>query len=185
MTLNQIDYKIIDLLQRNARMTQSEIAAAVGLSQPAVAERMRKLEQEGVITGYTARVDGRHLGKDITAFIGVRIEHPRHNDEFARRILAQPDVLECHHVTGSDSYLLKVVTENTESLDRLISESLRIIPGVTRTHTTIVMSSVKESTLIKPAVEISKLPKKRRLGHLDSGKMKNARSAISRQKEKK
>lgn len=160
--INQIDYKIIDLLQRNARMTQSELAAAVGLSQPAVAERMRKLEQEGLITGYAARVDGRKLGKDITAFIGVGIDHPKYNVEFAKRILALPDVLECHHVTGSDSYLLKVVTENTESLDRLISECLRIIPGVTRTHTTIVMSSVKEGTHIKPAVVVSKPAKKRR-----------------------
>jgi Lrp/AsnC family leucine-responsive transcriptional regulator len=162
MTLNQIDYKIIDLLQRNARMTQSEMAAAVGLSQPAVAERMRKLEQEGVITGYAARVNGRKLGKDITAFIGVGIEHPKHNAEFAKRILALPDVLECHHVTGAVSYLLKVVTENTESLDRLISESLRTIPGVTRTHTTIVMSSVKEGTHIKPAVGHSKPSRKAR-----------------------
>jgi Lrp/AsnC family leucine-responsive transcriptional regulator len=161
MTLNQIDYKILDLLQKDARATQSEIAAAVGLSQPAVAERMRKLEQEGVITGYAARVDGRQLGKDITAFIGVGIEHPKRNAEFARRILALPDVLECHHVTGSDSYLLKVVTENTETLDRLISESLRTIPGVTRTHTTIVMSSVKEGTHIKPAIEAGKSPKRR------------------------
>ncbi|HST24165.1 MAG TPA: Lrp/AsnC family transcriptional regulator [Blastocatellia bacterium] len=160
--INQIDYKIIDLLQRNARMTQSELAAAVGLSQPAVAERMRKLEQEGFITSYTARVDGRKLGKDITAFIGVGIDHPKFNGEFAKRILALPDVLECHHVTGSDSYLLKVVTENTESLDRLISENLRTIPGVTRTHTTIVMSSVKEGTHIKPLVEVSKPSKKRR-----------------------
>jgi Lrp/AsnC family leucine-responsive transcriptional regulator len=162
MTLNQIDYKIADLLQRNARMTQSEMAAAVGLSQPAVAERMRKLEQEGVITGYAARVNGRKLGKDITAFIGVGIEHPKHNAEFAKKILALPDVLECHHVTGAVSYLLKVVTENTESLDRLISESLRTIPGVTRTHTTIVMSSVKEGTHIKPAVGHSKPSRKAR-----------------------
>lgn len=160
--INQIDYKLIDLLQKNARITQSELAAAVGLSQPAVAERMRKLEQEGFITSYAARVDGRKLGKDITAFIGVGIDHPKYNAEFARRILALPDVLECHHVTGVDSYLLKVVTENTESLDRLISESLRTIPGVTRTHTTIVMSSVKEGTHIKPVVEVSKPAKKRR-----------------------
>ncbi|MGA9768708.1 MAG: Lrp/AsnC family transcriptional regulator [Blastocatellia bacterium] len=162
MMINQIDYKIIDLLQRNARITQSELAAAVGLSQPAVAERIRKLEQEGFITGYAARVDGRKLGKDITAFIGVGIDHPKYNVEFSKRILALPDVLECHHVTGSDSYLLKVVTENTESLDRLITENLRIIPGVTRTHTTIVMSSVKEGTHIKPTVEVSNNSKKRR-----------------------
>jgi Lrp/AsnC family transcriptional regulator, leucine-responsive regulatory protein len=162
MTINPIDYKLIELLQKNARMTQSEMAVAVGLSQPAVAERLRKLEQEGVITGYVARIDGRKLGKDITAFIGVGIEHPKHNNRFAKRILEIPDVLECHHVTGSDSYLLKVVTENTETLDRLISENLRTIPGVTRTHTTIVMSSVKESTHIKPTAEDDHTPAKRR-----------------------
>src|SRR2546423_181303 len=91
--LNPIDYKILDLLQHNARMTQSEIAASVGLSQPAVAERMKKLEQEGVITAYAARVDSRKLGKDITAFIGVRIEHPKYNKEFSRRMLLHKEAL--------------------------------------------------------------------------------------------
>lgn len=151
--LDSIDYELLERLQVNGRMTQSELAAAVGLSQPSVAERMKKLEQEGYIKGYFARVDPRKLGKDITAFIGVGIEHPKHNAGFAKRIHAIPDVLECHHVTGSDSYLLKVITENTESLDRLISEQIRTIPGVTRTHTTIVMSAVKESTHVKPAAE--------------------------------
>ncbi|HWN97976.1 MAG TPA: Lrp/AsnC family transcriptional regulator [Blastocatellia bacterium] len=150
MTFDTIDYKLIDLLQQNARMTQMEMAGAVGLSQPAVAERMRKLEQEGVIHGYSARVDARKLGKDISAFIGVSIEHPRYNAGFAKKILALPDVLECHRVTGSDSYLLKVVTENTESLDRLISDLLRMIPGVTRTLTSIVTSSIKEGSHITP-----------------------------------
>ena len=151
MILDQIDYKLIELLQRNARMTQMEMASAVGLSQPAVAERMRKLEQEGIIRGYAARVNARKLGKDISAFIGVSVEHPRYNAGFAKKILALPDVLECHRVTGSDSYLLKVVTENTESLDRLISNLLRVIPGVTRTLTSIVTSSIKEGSHITPA----------------------------------
>jgi Lrp/AsnC family transcriptional regulator, leucine-responsive regulatory protein len=151
MTLDTIDYKLLDLLQHSARATQLEMAAAVGLSQPAVAERMRKLEQENIITGYTARVDGRKLGKDIIAFIGVRIEHPKYNEGFARRILALPDVLECHRITGPDSYLLKVVTEDTHSLDRLISDLLRHIPGVTRTLTTVVTSSIKEGSHITPA----------------------------------
>src|SRR5215475_10410312 len=144
MTLDQIDYKLIDLLQEDGRMTQLELAAGVGMSQPAVAERMRKLENEQVITGYTARVNGRKLGKDITAFVGVRIEHPKYNAGFAKRILDLPDVLECHRITGPDSYLLKVVTENTESLDLLISDLLRQIPGVTRTLTSIVTSSIRE-----------------------------------------
>jgi Lrp/AsnC family transcriptional regulator, leucine-responsive regulatory protein len=151
MMFDQIDYKLLDLLQRDARMTQLEMAAAVGLSQPAVAERMRKLEQDGVITGYSARVDGKKLGKDIIAFIGVRIEHPRYNEGFGRKILSIPDVLECHRITGPDSYLLKVVTEDTQSLDRLISDLLRHIPGVTRTLTTVVTSSIKEGSHITPS----------------------------------
>jgi Lrp/AsnC family leucine-responsive transcriptional regulator len=153
MTLDTIDYKLLDLLQQSARATQLEMAAAVGLSQPAVAERMRKLEQEGIITGYAARVDGRKLGKDITAFIGIRIEHPKYNAGFAKRILALPDVLECHRITGPDSYLLKVVTEDTNSLDSLISDLLRHIPGVTRTLTTVVTSSIKEGSHITPAAQ--------------------------------
>src|ERR1041385_4293724 len=151
MSLDPIDYKLLDLLQRDGRMTQLEMAAEVGLSQPAVAERMRKLEQEGFILGYVARVDGKKLGKDITAFIGVRIEHPKYNAGFGKKILEVPDVLECHRITGPDSYLLKVVTEDTESLDRLISDLLRHIPGVTRTLTTVVTSSIKEGSHIKPA----------------------------------
>ena len=138
-------------------MTQLEMAALVGLSQPAVAERMRKLEQEGIVTGYSARVDGKKLGKDIIAFIGVRIEHPRYNEGFGKKILSIPDVLECHRITGPDSYLLKVVTEDTQSLDRLISDLLRHIPGVTRTLTTVVTSSIKEGSYITPS-EIVQTP---------------------------
>src|SRR5215510_5470651 len=134
-TLDPIDYKLLDLLQQDARMTQLEMAAEVGLSQPAVAERMRKLEQEGVITAYSARVDGKKLGKDIIAFIGVRIEHPRYNEGFGKRILSIPDVLECHRITGPDSYLLKVVTEDTQTLDTLISDLLGHTPGEIRTLT--------------------------------------------------
>jgi Lrp/AsnC family transcriptional regulator, leucine-responsive regulatory protein len=151
MALDAIDYKLIDLLQQDARMTQLDMAAEVGLSQPAVAERMRKLEQEGIVTGYTARVDGKKLGKDIIAFIGVRIEHPRYNEGFGKKILSIPDVLECHRITGPDSYLLKVVTEDTQSLDRLISDLLRHIRGVTRTLTTVVTSSIKEGSYITPS----------------------------------
>jgi len=150
MRFDPIDYKLLELLQLNARMTQLEMAAEVGLSQPAVAERMRKLEQDGVITGYAARVDRRKLAKDICAFIGVRIGHPKYNAGFAKRILELPDVLECHRITGPDSYLLKVVTEDTESLDLLISDLLRHIPGVTRTLTTVVTSSIKEGSHTTP-----------------------------------
>lgn len=148
--LDPIDYKILEILQQSARATQLELAAAVGLSQPAVAERLKKLEQEGVVLGYAAIVNARRLGKDITAFIGVAIDHPKHSAAFARKILAIAEVQECHLVTGQDSYLLKVKTENTETLNRLITGKIRVIPGVTRTQTTLVLQSVKESLTIAP-----------------------------------
>jgi Lrp/AsnC family leucine-responsive transcriptional regulator len=153
MPHDPIDYRIIELLQRDARTTQVQIAAAVGLSQPSVADRIRKLEESGVVRGYVALVDARRLGKDIRAFVGVRISHPRHHDAFTRRIQTIPEVLECHRVAGLDSYLLKVVTRDTGALDELISETIRRLAGVTRTHTTIVLSTVKETTEVPLQVE--------------------------------
>jgi Lrp/AsnC family transcriptional regulator, leucine-responsive regulatory protein len=148
--MDRLDETILDLLQADARATQAEIAKKVGLSQPTVADRIRKLEEAKVITGYAARVDPRKLGKDITAFIGVGIEHPKYFDAFAKRVMALDEVLECHRVAGEDSYVLKVRTQNTRTLDTLLVESLRIIPGVTRTHSTIVLSSIKEETRVTP-----------------------------------
>lgn len=136
--------RILEILQRDARVTQQEIARRVRLSQPSVADRIHKLEARGVILGYVARVDPRHMGKDITAFIGVGISHPKYFDQFGKKVLALTDVLECHRVAGSDSYLLKIRTANTKSLDRLLIQEIRIIPGVYRTETTLVLSSIKE-----------------------------------------
>ena len=149
--MDTADLRILDLLQRNARTTQSEIAREVGLSQPAVADRIHKLEERGVLQGYFARVDAAELGVDITAFIGVGIEHPKFFDGFANKVKGLHEVLECHRVAGEDSYLLKVKTKNTRSLDRLLVEVLRTLPGVTRTHTTIALATIKEETYVAAA----------------------------------
>jgi Lrp/AsnC family leucine-responsive transcriptional regulator len=151
--MDALDYRIMDMLQRDGRATQLEISRTVGLSQPAVAERIRKLEERGVITGYVARVDATKLGKDITAFIGVNIEHPKYFEGFAKKVMAMPEVLEAHRVAGQDSYILKVKTSNTKTLDQLLVETLRTISGVTRTHTTIVLTSIKEETLVSVSPE--------------------------------
>ncbi|MCP3166061.1 Lrp/AsnC family transcriptional regulator [Myxococcus qinghaiensis] len=156
MHMDELDFRLVDLLQRDGRATQLELSRAVGLSQPAVAERIRKLEERGVITGYAARVDATKLGKDITAFIGVSIEHPKYFEGFAKKVLALPDVLECHRVAGQDSYLVKVKTANTRTLDSLLVETLRTIAGVTRTQTTIVLSSIKEDTHVRVPPELAK-----------------------------
>jgi len=145
--MDEVDTQIVDLLQADARLTQAQIAKKVGLSQPSVADRIRKLEEQQVVTGYT--------GKDITAFVGVSIEHPKYFEAFARKVKSLEEVLECHRVAGQDSYLLKVRTENTGTLDQLLTEEVRTLPGVTRTHTTIVLCSVKEETRITPRKEAS------------------------------
>lgn len=146
--MDPIDYQILDLLQQDARTTQVQIAQAVGLSQPSVADRIRKLDASGAVLGYVARLDARAMGNDIRALVGVRVSHPRHHDAFTRRILQIPEVLECHRVAGLDSYVLKVVARDTGALDTLLSDTLRRIPGVTRTTTTVVLATLKETTAV-------------------------------------
>src|SRR3954469_25744311 len=160
MTLDPIDYQILDLLQRDARTTQVQIAAAVGLSQPSVADRIRKLDASGAVIGYVARLDPRAMGNDIRAFVGVRIAHPKHHEGFIKRIQGIPEVLECHRVAGLDSYELKVVARDTESLDGLLTDVLRRIPGVTRTTTTIVLTTVKDTTVVPMPPEA--IPRRRK-----------------------
>ncbi len=151
VSMDWIDHRLVQALQVDGRATQLELSKQVKLSQPATAERMRKLEDAGVITGYSARVDATKLGKDVTAFVGVSIEHPKYFEQFAKKVLGLDEVLECHRVAGADSYLLKVKTATTGTLDALLVETLRTIPGVTRTNTTIVLASVKEETRVHVA----------------------------------
>lgn len=149
--MDATDARLLARLQRDGRATQLELAKAVGLSQPAVAERIRKLEEKGILTGYAARVDAAKLGYDVTAFVGVAIEHPRFFAAFGRKVKTLPEVLECHRVAGEDSYVLKVRTRSTRTLDHLLVDVLRTIPGVTRTQTTIVLASIKEGTYVEAA----------------------------------
>jgi Lrp/AsnC family leucine-responsive transcriptional regulator len=142
--LDRIDLKILSILQNNGRAHLADIAKEVDLSSPAVMERVKKLEARGVIKGYRAVLDPKKVGKDITAFIGVSVSHQRYIAAFASYMSGQPDVLECHHVTGEESFIVKVKTANTESLEKLLGE-IRSVEGVTRTVTKVVLSTVKES----------------------------------------
>src|SRR5215470_7740318 len=142
--LDQIDLKILSILQSRGRSRLADIADEVELSAPAVMERVKKLEAGGVIKGYQALLDGKKVGKDITAFIGVSVSHQRDMSGFAARMLQYFDVLECHHVTGDESFILKVKSKNTGSLEKLLGE-IRSVEGVTRTVTKVVLSTAKES----------------------------------------
>ena len=139
---------ILAFLQDRGRMKRNRIAEQVGLSVPSVSERMRKLEERGVITGYHAVVDAKRLHIDITAFIRVEIEGPEYDPSF-RRLAAEGEAIqEIHLVTGDGSYLLKVRTHNTQSLERLLAQ-LQSWPGVRGTSTSIVLNTYKETRALR------------------------------------
>ena len=126
--LDDIDRQILALMQENCRLPLAKIGEKVRLSAPSVMERVKKLEDGGIITAYRAVVNARLLGKDITAFIGVSTGHPHAIGTFEREIESLDDVLECHHVTGMHTLILKAKTRNTSSLEELISR-IRSIEG--------------------------------------------------------
>jgi Lrp/AsnC family leucine-responsive transcriptional regulator len=142
-----IDLQILAALQEHGRISLTKLAEQVGLSAPSVIERVKKLEDSGLITGYHAAVDARKLGKDVTAFIGVSIGHPRTIGLFEQTVEQLEDILECHHVTGEHTVLLKVKTNNTATLESLI-RTIRLIDGVSRTETMVVLSTHTERTQI-------------------------------------
>src|SRR5579871_748977 len=141
--LDGIDFEILSLLQDHCKTPLAKLGEQVGLSAPSVIERVKKLEDSGIITGYHASVDAKRLGRDVTAFIGVSISHPKTIALFEETVDLLDDVLECHHVTGEHTVLLKVKTTNTASLEKLI-RTIRLIEGVARTETMVVLSTHTE-----------------------------------------
>ncbi len=148
MNFDNTDLKILDILQKNGRTRRSELAEAVGLSVPSVSERLRKLEEQGVIRGYYAHLDPARLGKDITAFVLATIDSSRHYQAFLDHANGTEEILEVHAVTGEGTHLLKIRTENTRSLEKLLSK-IQAWAGVVHTSTSMVLSSPKESYKLK------------------------------------
>jgi Lrp/AsnC family transcriptional regulator, leucine-responsive regulatory protein len=143
--IDEIDASILELLQENARISQADVARVVGLAPSAVLERIRKLENRGVIKGYTALVDPRELEQPMLAFIAVRSEQAPGDDSVAHALAKCPEVLELHHIAGDDCYLLKVRARDAEHIGQLLRHRFGRIPGVRSTRTTIVLETVKET----------------------------------------
>lgn len=133
--MDDIDWKILERLQGNGRMTYTELARHVHLSVPAVTERVRRLEEDGVIEGYAARVNPIKAGYLVGAMLAMTVPQPA-KAKFLKLLGSIPEVLECHHITGADSYIFRVVAASMTDLERLI-EKINIY-GETRTS--IVMS---------------------------------------------
>ena len=156
--IDSIDSTIMNILQSNARTSNAEIARQVDLAPSAVFERIRKLEERGVIEGYSARINPKAIGLPLLAFIFVRADEKPNADKTARRVADIPEVLEVHHVAGEDCFLAKVRAPDTEALGRLLRDGLGRIETITATRTTIVLNSVKESSRLPLQVAVSTEP---------------------------
>jgi Lrp/AsnC family leucine-responsive transcriptional regulator len=143
--LDTLDLKLLRILMKQGRATWSDLAAEIEMSSPAVAERVRRLEEKGVIKTYEAVIDPELVGNTCTAFVAVTLEKTEQRADFLDLIKILDEVQECHHIAGDYDYLLKVRTQDTKDLDRVISCELKELPGI-KTRTTIVMNSLKETT---------------------------------------
>lgn len=143
--MDTIDQKILKLIQKNARISNVEVARQVKMAPSAVLERIRKLEDQGIVKGYTAQLNPSALGLALLAFVYVRTNDRVGRVQTATLLARIPEVQEVHHVAGEDCYLVKVRTTDTEALGRLLREQFGSIKSVVSTRTTIVLETVKDT----------------------------------------
>lgn len=146
--MDSIDLQILETLQSNGRITNSDLAKKVGLSAPSVLERVRKLEEANVITGYEARINAERVGRGQTCFVAVSLAlHQRDRIKvFQQNINHIPEVMECFHITGEEDYLLRVVVRDMKHYEELLLNHLTKIPGLSKIKTMVVLSPLKTGT---------------------------------------
>lgn len=149
--IDNIDREILNIIQKDARISNAEIARQVELAPSAVLERVRKLEERGVIRGYSADIDPKVLGYGLTAVIAVRTSEC--GAGVGEQLAAVPEVQEVHEVAGDDCFYIKVRTQDTESLGVLLRETVKAIPNVLNTRTTVVLKTFKEGSILPVELE--------------------------------
>jgi len=156
--IDETDVRMLQLLQEKGRIKRNEMAEDVSLSVPSVSDRMKKLEDRGVVTGYHAVVNPRRVGFDISAFIRVMVDGSKHYDTFVDRACKLNEVQEVHSITGDGSHILRVLIRNTSGLEHLLS-TIQSWPGVHGTSTSMVLTSYKDTrTVPVEAMPLEDLP---------------------------
>lgn len=140
--MDNIDSKILNLLQENSRISISEISSQINLSISAVSERLKKLETSGIIAQYTAIINPRKLKKDLAAVMFINLERPKYADGFLEFIKSENEILECHYLAGEYDYMLKIITQGTFTLEALLNR-IKSIHGVQETRTIVILSTIK------------------------------------------
>ncbi|KKB62438.1 AsnC family transcriptional regulator [Robbsia andropogonis] len=155
-TLDRIDRRILTLLQEDGRMAMKDLAEQVGLSITPCIERVKRMERDGVIIGYFARVDPAQLGASLLVFVEITLDHKNGNmfEKFRREVMKVPEVLECHLVSGDFDYLIKARIGEMADYRKILGNVLLQLPGATQSKSYVVMEEVKE-TLVIPIAERS------------------------------
>jgi len=147
--MDNLDIKILKILQQNSRVTASEISNRINLSIPAVGDRLKKLDASGIIEKYTVILSAKKLNKHLMIIMFVSLESPKFTDPFINVIQVDDEIVECHYLAGDFDYVLKIITESTESLERLLNK-IKNIPGVQKTKTNVSLSTIKNNHSIIP-----------------------------------
>lgn len=140
--MDNIDANILKCLRENSRITVSEMAGKINLSIPAVSERLKKLDASGIIEKYTIILNAKKLGCQLTVFMFVSLENPRYFDKFKDLIQHEHEIIECYYLAGDFDYALKIITENTDTLQNILSK-IKLISGIRKTKTVVTLSNIK------------------------------------------
>jgi Lrp/AsnC family leucine-responsive transcriptional regulator len=148
--LDRIDRRILDILQRQGRITMTELGEQIGLSTSPCAERVRRLERQGVITGYHARIDPQAVGRPLLVFVEITLASKSGDvfDQVRQALLLRPEVMECHLVSGSFDYLVKARLREMAEYRDVLGDLLKLIPVPCQSHSYVVMEEVKETTYV-------------------------------------
>lgn len=147
--MDEIDYRILTCLKENARENATNIGTKINLSTSAVIERIKKLENSGLIEGYTTLLNHEMLGRDLMAFMYVSLEHPKHYESFVSKIKGNPSITECYYIAGDYDFILKVVTKTGKGLEEILTD-IKSISGVSGTRTSVVLSTNKYEVCLLP-----------------------------------
>lgn len=150
--IDSIDIQILNALKNNARVNASEIGESINMSVSAVIERIKKLENSGIIGRYTILLDPKKLGMDVSAFMSVSLEHPKYNDSFIESVRGDARIIECNYLTGDFDFLLKIITYSTDDLTSVLT-MVKSIPGVSLTRTQMVLATNKNEVTVMPNLE--------------------------------
>ncbi|RPG64248.1 MAG: Lrp/AsnC family transcriptional regulator [Flammeovirgaceae bacterium TMED290] len=150
MKVDSIDRKILNILQKNAKITNAKLSNEIGLSPAPTLERVRKLETSGIISGYHAKLDNSKIGLNVSTYVMVSLKsHNKKNlDLFIDKIKNVENIVECHHITGSGDFILKVVAKDIESYQKLMLEKVSEIESTDSLQSMVILSTFKDNKVM-------------------------------------